>query len=94
VTITAPLYTSAPYTCTNEVATYALRTQPDAAPPSGWISFNADTRVITINTSTNANAGTYNLAIKVTRDQSSITSTMNFVLVLANPCTTTTITTT
>ena len=94
MTITAPLYTSAPYTCTNEVATYALRTQPDAAPPSGWISFNADTRVITINTSVNTNAGTYNLAIKVTRNQSNKPDTMNFVVVLANPCTTTTIATT
>ena len=70
MTITAPLYTSGPYTCTNEVATYALRTQPDAAPPSGWITFDTATRVITLNNAVNANAGTYNLAIKVTRDQS------------------------
>lgn len=101
MTITAPLYTSSPYTCTNEVATYALRTQPntdpvtaDTNPPTGWITFDPSTRVITLNNAVNANAGTYYLAIKVTRDQSSITSTMFFTVVLENPCTTTTITTT
>lgn len=72
LTITAPLYTSSPFTCNDETVTYALRTQPDADPPTGWIAFNAETRVVTITTtevSLHSNTA-FNLRIKITRNQS------------------------
>ena len=94
LTITAPTYTSGSFTCA-ETVTYALRTQPDANPPTGWITFDAATKVVTITTNdTSLHSSTaFNLRIKITRSQSNVTTDLDFTITLNNPCLTTTVTT-
>jgi len=94
LTITAPTYTSGSFTCA-ETVTYALRTQPDDLPPTGWVTFDPATKVVTITTTdVNLHSSTaFNLRIKITRSQSNVTTNLDFAVTLNNPCLTTTVTT-
>ena len=94
LTFTAPTYTTSPYTCNDETVTYALKTQADADPPTGYITFDTSTRVASVHTTTTSLHNTsVNLRIKITRNQSAQTTNLDFSLTLTNPCLTTTITT-
>jgi hypothetical protein len=92
--IIGPTYTSGSFTCA-ETVTYALRTQPDADPPTGWITFDPATKAVRITTTDVSlhSSTAFNLRIKITRNQSNVTTNLDFTVTLNNPCLTTTVTT-
>jgi len=63
--VSVPTFSTSPYTCA-ETITYTMTKSDGSASPS-FMTFNATTRVIKINTNDIAQVGTYNMKVTVTR---------------------------
>ena len=88
--LSVPTFRTSPFTCAETVA-YTMAKQNGDASPS-YMTFNADTRVIKIQTADIANVATVLMRITITR-QYGTTGTLNWTLTMNDPCATTTLTT-
>jgi hypothetical protein len=99
LSVTAPAYTTSPYTCA-ETVTYALKAEDTpgsgtfTTTPPAHVTFNSSTRVAQVVTTNTANAATLKLRFIVTRSQGTSPVNIDFEVVLSNSCSATTITTT
>lgn len=83
-TITAPTFTTSPYTC-GETVTYSLKKQDGTDAPS-FVTFTASTREIRIYTSDTANSANVLLRVVVTRSEGTSPQNLDWTLSFTNPC--------
>ena len=91
LTITAPTYTTTPFTCA-ETVTYVVEKQ-DATTKPDYVTWDDSNKRVSITTTDTTLVGPIYLRIKITRSQSSLTQNLDFTLNFVNPCSTATIST-
>ena len=83
-TFNAPTFTTSPYTC-DEIVTYSLALQGAGSVPS-YISINASSGLVTINSSDTSLSANVLMRIVVTRTQGATPVNLDFTLTHTNPC--------
>jgi len=91
LTITAPTYTTTPFTCA-ETVEYLVEKQ-DATTKPDYVTWENSNKIVSISTTDTTLVGPIYLRIKITRSESLLTQNLDFTLTLVNPCSTATIST-